>query len=86
MEEIQTGKSHFASVLCHQSLDCGKGGKKSDNALSGHAISESEADRSDDLPTNNFSAHSQQLCATWCNEASFPQQARSKFWYSYSNE
>jgi len=73
MEVIQTGKSHFASALCRQSLDCGRGKKRSDLGLSGHAISENKADRSDDLSINNFSAHSQQLHATQCNEASFPQ-------------
>lgn len=86
MKIIQTGKPHFASALGHQSVDCVKRGKKYLILLSGHAISENKADRSYDLPTNNFSAHSLQLCVTWCDKACFPQQARRKFQYYYSNE
>lgn len=76
MKVIQTGKSHFAFALCRQSVDCVRG-KKNLILLSGHAISENKADRSCDVPTNNFSAQNLQLCATWCDEACFPQQARS---------
>lgn len=55
MEVIDTGKFNFAFVL-HASLLTGE--KKSNITLSGCAISENKAERSDDLTTNNFSVSS----------------------------
>lgn len=68
MEGIQSDKSHLlpSSVT---GLERGKGGKKSDTALSGHA--ENKATRSDHRPANNFSAHRQWLCVTRSHEETF---------------
>lgn len=65
MEGIQSDKSPlFLSSVT--GLDCGKGGKKSDISLSGHA--ENKAPRSDHLPSNHFLAHRQWLPVKRCLE------------------